>query len=232
MPNKSVPASRGPQKPDRDYLLSSLLGSRVYLNGKKIGRLSDLMIVETGRLPEVRNFVITRPFGDPSLLVPWEHVLTLIPGTCEIDTGELQKFEQAPPPDAILLVDHILNKKVLDTEDAEVEVVYDIHLVIRNGVLYVSEVDTSKSARLRRLGLGFLTPLMYPGEEPWEDGIIPWKYIQPLPMNISSFRGDVKLNILKDKLAEIHPVDLADIIEELDHDQRVMVFSSLDQEQA
>jgi magnesium transporter len=232
MTSKPVPASKGPQKPDRDYLLSSLLGSRVYLNGKKIGRLSDLMIVETGKLPEVRNFVITRPFGDPSLLVPWEHVLTLIPGTCEIEISGMQKYEGAPPDDAILLFDHILNKKVLDTEDAEVEVVYDIHLIVRNGALYVSEVDTSKSARLSRLGFGFLTPFLYPGEKSWEDGLIPWKYVQPLPPHISSFRGDVKLNILKDKLAEIHPVDLADIIEELDHDQRVMVFSSLDREQA
>jgi Mg/Co/Ni transporter MgtE len=57
-------------------------------------------------------------------------------------------------------------------------------------------------------------------------------YIQPLPSHISSFKGDVKLNILKETLAEIHPVDLADILEELDHDQRVMVFSSLDNEQA
>ncbi|MCX6698220.1 MAG: CBS domain-containing protein, partial [Methanoregula sp.] len=50
--------------------------------------------------------------------------------------------------------------------------------------------------------------------------------------NIGSFAGNVKLNVLKEKLADIHPVDLADIIEELDHEQRVMVFSSLDNEQA
>ncbi|MFA6225751.1 MAG: hypothetical protein WC620_06130 [Methanoregula sp.] len=51
-------------------------------------------------------------------------------------------------------------------------------------------------------------------------------YIQPLPSQISSFKGNVKLKILKQTLADIHPVDLADILEELDHDQRVMVFST------
>jgi magnesium transporter len=57
-------------------------------------------------------------------------------------------------------------------------------------------------------------------------------YVQPLPAQISSFKGDVKLKVLKETLAEIHPVDLADIIEELDHEQRVVVFSSLDNEHA
>ncbi|WP_321506239.1 magnesium transporter MgtE N-terminal domain-containing protein [uncultured Methanoregula sp.] len=220
------------QKQDREYLMSTLIGVRVYLGQKKIGRLSDMMIIETGKLPEVKNLIITRPFGDPALLVPWDRVKTLEPGRCEIDLAELKKYETAPPEDAILLFDHILNKKVLDMEDAEVEIVYDIHLINRNGRLYVTEVDTSRSARLRRLGLGFLSGILYPQEDPKDTGVISWMYIQPLPPQISSFRGDVKLNILKDKLADIHPVDLADILEELDHDQRVMVFASLEHEQA
>jgi len=220
------------RKADEPLRLSTLLGAGILLRGKKIGKLTDLMIVETGKLPEVKNLIVSRPYGDPSLLVPWERVKTLAPGTCEIDIDEIKKFEAAPLEDAILLADHILNKKVIDTEDAEVEVVYDIHLVGRNGRLYVTEVDTSKATRLRRLGFGFLSGILSPTEDPRDTGIISWMYIQPLPSHISSFRGDVKLKILKQTLAEIHPVDLADILEELDHDQRVMVFSTLDNEHA
>jgi len=225
----SVPAK--PQKSERKFLLSEMLGSKVFLHEKKIGTLSDLMIVETGRIPEVVNFVITRPFGDPPLLVPYERIVTLEPHQLVIDSDDLKKLERSPPEDAILLRDHILDKKVLDTEDAEVEVVYDIRLVERNAKLYVTEVDTSKAARLRRLGFGFLSKFA-PQEDPKDNGAISWMYIQPLPSHISSFKGDVKLKVLKETLAEIHPVDLADILEELDHDQRVMVFSSLDNEQA
>ena len=206
--------------------------AKIFLNDKKIGSLFDLMIVETGKLPQVRYFVITRPFGDPPLLVPWECIMTLEPQKLVIDIDDLKKYESSPPEDAILLRDHILDKKVLDTEDTEVEVVYDIRLVERNAKLYVTEVDTSKAARLRRLGLGFLSRVLAPREDPEDSGAISWLYIQPLPSHISSFRGNVKLKILKATLAEIHPVDLADILEELDHDQRVMVFSSLDNEQA
>ena len=148
----SVPVK--PQRSERKFLLSEILGSKVFLHEKKIGTLSDLMIVETGRIPEVVNFVITRPFGDPPLLVPYERFVTLEPHQLVIDSDDLKKLERSPPEDAILLRDHILDKKVLDTEDAEVEVVYDIRLVERNAKLYVTEVDTSKAARLRRLPPG------------------------------------------------------------------------------
>jgi magnesium transporter len=229
-PNDPLPAK--PQKTDRKFLLSELLGAKVFLREKKIGSLSDLMIVETGKLPEVRNFIITRPFGATPLLIPWEQMVSLEPEKLVIDVDDLKKYEKSPPEDAILLRDHILDKKVLDTEDAEVEVVYDIHLVERNARLYVTEVDTSKPARLRRLGFGFLSGVLAPQEDPTDSGVISWMYIQPLPSHISSFKGDVKLKVLKETLAEIHPVDLADILEELDHDQRVMVFASLDNEHA
>jgi magnesium transporter len=221
-----------PRIPDRKYLLSELLGSKVFLHDKKVGSLSDVIIVETGKLPEVRYFVVSRPFGDPSLLIPWERVLSLEPQKLLIDIHEIKKFEGTPPEDAILLRDHILDKKVLDTEDAEVEVVYDIRLVERNAKLYVTEVVTSKAARLRRLGFGFLSGIFAPQEDPQDSGVISWMYVQPLPAHISSFKGDVKLKVLKETLADIHPVDLADIIEELDHEQRVMVFSSLENEHA
>ena len=120
-------------KPDARYLLSELLDAKVILSDKKIGRLSDLVIVETGTFPVVKYLVVTRPFGNPSLLVPWDLVKSIEPGRVAISIDDPKKYEADPAEDAILLRDHILDKKVLDTEDAEVEVVYDIRLVERNG---------------------------------------------------------------------------------------------------
>ena len=42
----------------------------------------------------------------------------------------------------------------------------------------------------------------------------------------------MKLNVLKAKLPEIHPVDLADILEELNHDKRLAIFSEFETEHA
>ena len=62
--------------------------------------------------------------------------------------------------------------------------------------------------------------------------MIPWTLVQPLPPNMTAFKGEVKLKILKEKLAEMQPQDVADILEELDNYQRVIVFNQLETEHA
>jgi CBS domain-containing protein len=215
---------------DREIFLSQILGIPVMLRGKKTGTLSDLIIVETARVPEVKSLYITRSFGNPSLIIPWENVVELAEHRVEINIPDIAPFEGEPAEDAILLKDYVMDKKVLDLEESEVEIVYDIRLTFRNKKLYVTDVDTGKSARLRRLGLGLLSKVV--SADAKDDQMISWAYIQPLPTNIGSFKGNVKLTVLKENLAEIHPVDMADILEELDHDQRVAVFTSLDNEHA
>jgi magnesium transporter len=61
---------------------------------------------------------------------------------------------------------------------------------------------------------------------------VSWLYVQPLPQQLGSFAGNIKLKVPKAGLAEIHPVDLADILEELEGGQRVALFNALDAEQA
>lgn len=217
---------------DLEILLSDILNVPVLRSGKKIGSLADLVIAETAKIPEVRSLYVSRSFGNPSLLIPWENVHTLTGRGIEVTIGDPKTYEAEPAEDVILLRDYVLDKKVIDLEENEVEVVYDIRLVLRNRKLYVTDVDTGKAARLRRLGLGLFASLLYSPVDPEAEQMISWTCIQPLPTNIGRFKGNVKLNILKENLSEIHPVDLADILEEMDHDQRVMVFSSLDHEQA
>ena len=217
---------------DLEILLSDILNVPVLRSGKKIGSLTDLVIAETTKIPEVRALYVSRSFGHPSLLIPWENVHTFTGRGIEVTIGDLKAYETEPAEDVILLRDYVLDKKVIDLEENEVEVVYDIRLVLRNKKLYVTDVDTGKAARLRRLGLGLLAGFLYSSADPEAEQLISWKYIQPLPTNIGRFKGNVKLNVLKEKLSEIHPVDLADILEEMDHEQRVMVFSSLEHEHA
>jgi magnesium transporter len=217
---------------DLVILLSDILNVPVLRSGKKIGSLADLVIVETAKIPEVRSLYVTRSFGHPSLIIPWEHVHTLTGRGIEVTVGDTKIFEAEPAEDVILLRDYVLDKKIIDLEENDVEVVYDIRLVLRNKKLYVTDVDTGKAARLRRLGLGFLADFFYSPTDPEAEQMIPWTCVQPLPTNIGRFKGNVKLNVLKENLSEIHPVDLADILEEMDHEQRVMVFSSLEPEHA
>jgi magnesium transporter len=218
-------------QPEYGYFLSEILGSRIFLGGKKIGKLTDLVIKENGVLPVVTHLFISRPFGETSL-IPWEKVISIKSGKIEIVVDRLEDCEKEPSEEAILLRDHILDKKVLDLGEREVEVVYDIKLVLKNNKLYVSDVDLSRYGLLRRLKMKGLANFIYRLAEDIREQTISWTYIEPLPSNIGRFKGDVKLNILREKLSDMHPVDLADVLEQLDHEQRVALFDGLEQEQA
>ena len=202
---------------------------------RTIGRLGDLVAVEAGRVPEVTHLLVRRRFGHKPLLVPWANVTGLDQrGVASIAIEAPEAYEGEPSNGQICLADHVLDKKVLDCDDDEVEVVYDVKLTARNGLLYATDVDCSRAGFLRRIGLkrvsNFIRGLADSISS--NNDVIPWTYVQRLPASIGSFKGNVKLNVLKEKLPEIHPVDLADILEELDHEQRLAIFSALDTEQA
>ena len=213
----------------KSFYFSEIIGKKVILNGKKIGRLLDLVIVETHKCPEVTHFYIGRPFGNPSLMVPWENVQSISSRSIKISIDRISHFEGEPTEGTLKLKDYVLDKKVIDLEDHEVEVVYDLRLIINKfDKLLLFEVDISRIGLLRRLGMSRLAKFLQGAGKQVDDLSIPWMYVQPLPSTISRFKGDVKLKILKENLSKMHPVDLADIIEDMDQDQRVMIFSELD----
>lgn len=220
---------------EESFFLSDLINRKVVFNGAKIGKLQDIAIIETGIIPEATSFIIKRPFGRPLLFIPWVNISEITSNEIIISVDNISKYEVKPTDSTqtlVLLKDHILDKKVIDMDDNDVEVVYDIKLVLRNKKLYITDVDSSRYGLLRRVGLKWLANYIYKLAAKIKSDTIPWTYVQPLPEKISSFKGNVKLNVLKDKLQELHPVDLADIIEELDHSQRLAIFNELDTELA
>jgi CBS domain-containing protein/sporulation protein YlmC with PRC-barrel domain len=214
------------------FFLSDLIGAKVFVQGKKVGKLADLLIREHEKLPEVTHVIVTRPFGHKSLLVPFERVAALKVEKVELDLTELAPFEGEPEESQVLLKDHILDKKVIDLDDNEIDIVYDVKLVLRNRRLFATDVDFSRYGLLKRLGLRYVAKFAYHLAEMFKKETISWAYVQPLPEKIGSFKGNVKLNILKDALPDIHPVDLADILEELSEEQRLAIFNELDTDHA
>ncbi|MCL5970039.1 MAG: CBS domain-containing protein [Patescibacteria group bacterium] len=215
-----------------EYYLTDLMGTKVVAHGKRIGKLSDLLVIDVSTMPEVASICVSRLFGDPSLLIPWEKVKAITDKEIVVDVENVKKYEATPTDNDILLKDHVLDKKVLDIEDRDVEVVYDVKLVFKEGKLYIAGVDLSKYGLLRRIGLKRVANFIYAVADKIKNQTISWNYIQPLPTDLSSFKGELKLNVIKEKLKDIHPVDLADILEEMDYGQRNLIFEELDLKRA
>lgn len=215
---------------EREFFVSEIIGRKVYFKTQRVGRLDDFVIVETGKIPEVTHLVVSRSFGYPSLLLPWDKVSLISNTEIVVDVADVAEYERPVPDHAILLKAHIVDKKILDMDDHEVEVVYDVKLVLQNDKLYASEVDFSRSRLLRRMGMKKVAEFF--AENKQDPSTVSWVYVQPLPEKIGMFKGHVKLNVLKENIHDIHPVDLADILEELDGDQRLAVFNELEPELA
>ena len=215
---------------DRDFYLSEIVGRRIYLKTRSIGKLKDLVIQENaGKVPEVTHLLVHQPYGDPRLLIPWDKI-TLISNTeivSEITSTE--GYELNPLDNHIFLKDYILDKKILDMDGHEVEVVYDVKLLFQNERLFVTDVDFNRFRILRRMGFKKLANYL---ARYTEGSSISWLYVQPLPDTIGSFEGNVKLNVLKENINDIHPVDLAYILEELEGSQRMAVFNQIEPELA
>jgi flagellar motility protein MotE (MotC chaperone) len=228
--NQKIPARH---ENGQSFFLSELLGAKIMLKGKKIGNLRDLIIKENGALPHVTHLYISLPFG-MSAVIPWEEIGTFIAREKKITVvaDDISQYKGEPDASAVMLKDHIIDKKAIDLKGRELEVVYDVKLAVRGGRLYVTDVDLSRYGLLRRMHLTKLANFIYNLAKNIQDQTVSWKYIQPLPEKIGRFQGDVKLNILKEKLADMHPVDLADILEEMEPNQRVEIFEKLDPEQA
>ena len=217
---------------EETFFLSQLIGARAYVKSRKIGKVCDIVAVDQGKVAEVTHFQITRPFGDPSILVPFARVRSISPREVALDVDQLETYVRALAPEEVLLKDYLLDKKVLDMDDREVEVVYDIRLARTGGRLYVADVDIGRYGLLCRVGLRAVANYLYRRHGDSEKRLIPWSYVQPLPPQLGTLQGHVKLSVLKEKLSDIHPVDLADIIEELDSSQRVVLMAGLDTEHA
>ncbi len=129
----------------------------------------------------------------------------------------------------LLLKDSLLDKQIVDTNGAKILRVNDLHLLKVNRTLFLVHVDVGFRGLMRRLGLERAMDKFFQWFFDYRlaDHFIPWRFVQPL-----SSPDLLRLKVGQNRLALLHPADLADIIEELDIHKRSAFFQSLDVETA
>ena len=209
---------------------SEILGRPVIdADGTPIGKLADLKVKLGELFPRVSSLAVRKRRQKGLWELDWLQVRDLNTNAIALRPGAEQGFRPLEVKnDEILLRDELLDKQVVDTLGAKIERVNDVHLLIVKQDLRLVHIDYGIRGILRRLGwlraLDAATHWLFAyqiGEK-----MISWKYIQPLLSDL--VRGSLKLNVTSRKIHEIHPSDLADIIEELDTLNRSSVFRALD----
>jgi CBS domain-containing protein/sporulation protein YlmC with PRC-barrel domain len=132
--------------------------------------------------------------------------------------GHLPQYHQTG--DELPLIQDILDKQILDTNGVRVVRVNDLEITRVAGDYYVSNVDIGSMGLLRRIGVS----------KPFEtlktknpQNFISWDYVEPL-------RRDefMHLKVPAEKLKELHPADIAELISDMGHVESGQLLNSLD----
>ncbi len=194
-------------------------------SGEPIGKVADLIVAVGDRYPPVTGLVVET--DRRRIFLPWSSVESLDATGARLRTAtiDIDKFSQRP--NEILLRTDLLDKQIVDIDGRKVVRVNDLRLDEVEGALHLVAVDVGAAGLLRRFGVerGYRV-LARNLHLPISEHYIDWEDVDPVESSIAS----IKLRVPHGGLAELHPADLASILEELAPRDRAGVLASLDDE--
>jgi magnesium transporter len=203
------------------------------LKGHYIGRIVDMGIVPSQNPLQVA-FYIVRTHDKQLLTIAGEQLQSISVRAAQITVERDAIHPHSPDESQLCIHTDVLDQQIIDVNHQKVVRVNDVDFDIEPAEGHISlrivAVNVGWGAAIRRLLQGLIPKYqirvmasLFPSKA------IPWEFvslIEPDPAR------RVKLRISYNRLAELHPADLADILEELSHDEQKSVIESLDDETA
>ena len=212
--------------------LSELLGSTVYdATGAVCGRVREVALAPQEDRSRIASFIVKTASGNRVL--PFSAVTQIV----NVVRASTTTAEWNPADGAeglFLLGRDLLDQQVIDVHGRKVVRVNDVDFYQEAAqnrvVLKIEGVDVGARGAIRRLLKG-VVPLavlraLLQRVPPRE---IPWEFVDLIETDPAR---RVKPKISHDRLAKLHPADIADIVEDLAPDEREAVFETLDEEVA
>jgi magnesium transporter len=236
--------------------LSSLLRQSVYDNeNRRIGGIRDVCVTLDETFPVVTALVVHSAQSNDDKIIPWTQVQSIETAPVHLTVNQTQIMPYVPSSDELLLRRDLLDKQIVDTQGFRVVKVNDLKLVQIKKTARLLGVDISFSGLLRRLGvqpavdmLSRVAPMQL------AERTITWNYVEPIQIVRAGMTGQlvavgaagttgatagtvgvvpqVQLNVSHNKLADLRPADIADILEQLDIEDAGVVLDRLDTETA
>ncbi len=208
--------------------LSQLIDRPVWnAQALRLGKCQDVLVVETDQgSPMLRALQMLREDGTETF-IPTSQISTLSPA---IILTVVSPNAYEPRGEELYLRRQVLDRQIVDVEGHRLVRVNDLQLAkgAQNGRYYLVGVSVGTSSLLRRLGVEELgRRVMLALGRPLREQVISWQ-------DVASVQADapIRLRVTQDKISQINPVDVADILSDLDRSSSVTLLNILDDETA
>src|SRR5499427_6063129 len=212
--------------------LSELLGAAVRdASGAVRGRVREIAVAPQDH-PTRIAFIIVRTSEGERMLA---HDEIRSAGVAVRATTDVDRWDRFSPTDGVLLLKRdLLDQQIIDIHGRKVVRVNDVELestpVNSHLLLNVVSVDVGARGAIRRLSKGLVPSFTLRALlEKIPPRVIPWQFVDLLETDPAR---RVKLKIAYKGLAQLHPADIADIVEDLPPAEREAVFETIDEEVA
>ncbi len=205
--------------------ISEMLGKTVSdFDGEKIGTLEDILAVTLAKYshPLIKGIIVKTANG--RLNVPIEEVAVLIAPAIPLKKHEKDLRKIVIDGADLLLVRDILDKQIIDTNGVRIVRVNDLEIKKVGEQYFVVNVDIGGMGLMRRLGFARqvqkINSKLKTGNKA---SIISWDVIELISKNES-----MRLKVPSDKLKDLHPADIAEIVSDMNRMQSGEFLNQLD----
>ena len=212
--------------------LTELLGAPVFdASGKPSGRVREVALAPGEDRTRVALLIVKTKHGDRML--PFTSIASIDGGIRAVNSAS--EWSPTDGAEGLLLLERdLLDQQVIDVYGRKVVRVNDVDLhqesAANRTVLKIASVDVGARGAVRRLLKGIVpTAALNVLLRKIPPKTIPWEFVDLIETDPAR---RVKLKISHERLAKLHPADIADIVEELAPDEREAVFETLDEEVA
>ena len=201
--------------------------------GNFVGRVKEMFIVPDEQPNRISRLLLGRGQYRP-LVARHDQIRSVAPGRVELSADESALELYQPNEGWLAMRKDLLDQQIIDTNGRKVVRVNDVDLhqdsVGNQPVLKVGSVDVGARGAVRRLLKG-VVPMaaLHLLLKQIPPRTIPWDFVDLIETDPAR---RVKLKISHERLAKLHPADIADIVEELAPDEREAVFETLDEDVA
>jgi magnesium transporter len=204
--------------------LSVLIGRPVVdVDCISVGTLEDVIATPRADMIHPQVMAIVVRAGKNRVRVPMDQVAVFLAPSIPLSKRWAEVTPYTLAEQDLYLARDVLDKQIIDIHGVRVVRVNDLELARVNNHYYIANVDIGRLGLLRRLWPGLADRLERRSGKPKPGGTISWDHVELL-------QGDqpMRLKVSGEKISELHPADLAEIISDLTRPESDKLLGTLD----